>query len=144
VDFIYLRLKQDRSGHMNTPITAFYAGLLGILFFYLSALVVKNRLSKNILLGDGGDHHFQQVIRAHGNFSEYTPIVIILLFIAEVNLSQSIVLHLAGIALLAGRFLHAFGMRHHSGSSWQRASGIVLTFASLITLSVLNILILYR
>ena len=119
---------------MNTPITAFYAGLLGILFFYLSALVVKSRLSKNILLGDGGDHHFQQVIRAHGNFSEYTPIVIILLFIAEVNLSQSIVLHLAGTALLAGRFLHAFGMRYHSGSSWHIAYGIVLAFASLITL----------
>jgi uncharacterized membrane protein YecN with MAPEG domain len=129
---------------MHTPITAFYAGLLGILFFYLSALVVKGRLSKNVLLGDGGDHHFQQVIRAHGNFSEYTPIVLILLFIAEVNISHPIVLHLAGSALLAGRFLHAFGMRHHSGSSWQRASGILLTFASLVTLSVMNILILYR
>ncbi|AGH43924.1 MAPEG family protein [Paraglaciecola psychrophila] len=129
---------------MHTPITAFYAGLLGILFFYYSALVVKGRLEKKIPLGDGGDHHFQQVIRAHGNFSEYTPIVLILLFIAEVNLSHPIVLHLAGSALLSGRFLHAFGMRRHSGSSWQRASGILLTFASLFTLSVVNILILYR
>jgi uncharacterized membrane protein YecN with MAPEG domain len=129
---------------MHTPITAFYAGLLGILFFYYSALVVKGRLGKKIPLGDGGDQHFQQVIRAHGNFSEYAPIVLILLFIAEVNLSNPIVLHLAGIALLSGRFLHAFGMRRHSGSSWQRASGILLTFASLVTLSVMNILILYR
>jgi uncharacterized membrane protein YecN with MAPEG domain len=129
---------------MHTTITAFYAGLLGILFFYYSALVVKGRLGKKIPLGDGGDQHFQQVIRAHGNFSEYTPIVLILLFIAEVNLSNPIVLHLAGIALLSGRFLHAFGMRRHSGSSWQRASGILLTFASLVTLSVMNILILYR
>jgi uncharacterized membrane protein YecN with MAPEG domain len=129
---------------MHTPITAFYAGLLGILFFYYSVLVVKGRSGKKIPLGDGGDHHFQQVIRAHGNFSEYTPIVLILLFIAEVNLSNPIVLHLAGSALLFGRFLHAFGMRRHSGSSWQRASGILLTFASLFTLSVMNILILYR
>lgn len=128
---------------MHTPITAFYAGLLGILFLYLSALVVKGRFSKKISMGDGGDHHFQQVIRAHGNFSEYTPIVLLLLFIAESNLSNSIFLHLAGTALLSGRFIHAFGLRRHSGSSWQRVSGMLLTFASLITLSVMNILILY-
>jgi uncharacterized membrane protein YecN with MAPEG domain len=129
---------------MHTPITAFYAGLLGILFFYFSVLVVKGRFSKKIPIGDGGDHHFQQVIRAHGNFSEYTPIVLILLFIAEVNLSHPILLHLAGIALLFGRFIHAFGLRRHSGSSWQRISGMLLTFASLITLSVMNLFILYR
>ena len=129
---------------MHTPITAFYAGLLGILFFYFSVLVVKGRFSKKISLGDGGDHHFQQVIRAHGNFSEYTAIVLILLFVAEVNLSNSIILHLAGTALLSGRFLHAFGLRRHSGSSWQRISGMLLTFASLLTLSVMNILVLYR
>ena len=129
---------------MHTPITAFYAGLLGILFFYFSVLVVKGRFTKKISLGDGGDHHLQQMIRAHGNFSEYTPIVLILLFIAEINLSNSIILHLAGTALLSGRFIHAFGLRRHSGISWQRISGMLLTFASLITLSVLNILILYR
>jgi uncharacterized membrane protein YecN with MAPEG domain len=129
---------------MHTPITAFYAGLLGILFFYFSALVVKGRFSKKITLGDGGDHHFQQVIRAHGNFSEYTPIVLILLFIAEVNLSNPILLHLAGTALLFGRFIHAFGLRRHSGSSWQRVSGMLLTFASLLGLSILNILVLYK
>tara|TARA_B110000902_G_scaffold236603_1_gene282887 strand:+ start:616 stop:1005 length:390 start_codon:yes stop_codon:yes gene_type:complete len=129
---------------MHTPITAFYAGLLGILFLYLSVLVIKGRFSKKISLGNGGDHHFQQVIRAHGNFSEYTPIVLILLFVAEVNLSHPIILHLAGTALLSGRFLHAFGLRRHSGSSWQRISGMLLTFASLIILSVINILVLYR
>jgi uncharacterized membrane protein YecN with MAPEG domain len=117
--------------------------LLGILFLYLLALVVKGRFSKKISMGDGGDHHFQQVIHAHGNVSEYTPIVLLLLFIAESNLSHPIFLHLAGTALLSERFIHAFGLRRHSGSSWQRVSGILLTFASLITLSVMNILILY-
>jgi hypothetical protein len=50
---------------MHTPITAFYAGLLGILFLYYSALVVKGRLGKKIPLGDGGDKHFQQLIHAY-------------------------------------------------------------------------------
>lgn len=128
---------------MHTPISAFYAGLLGILFFYFSVIVIRGRFSKKISLGDGGDHHFQQVIRAHGNFSEYTPLILILLFIAEINGSDTVLLHLAGTALLVGRFIHAFGLRRHPGPSWQRISGMLLTFASLLCLSVLNILVLY-
>jgi hypothetical protein len=128
---------------MHTPISAFYAGLLGILFFYFSVIVVKGRLDRKVSLGDGGDHHLVQVIRAHGNFTEYTPLVLILLFIAEVNGTNAMLLHLCGTALLAGRFIHAFGLRRHAGPSWQRVTGMLLTFASLIALSLLNILILY-
>jgi uncharacterized membrane protein YecN with MAPEG domain len=130
--------------YTNYSFLCMVVGYFVFLFFYFSVLVVKGRFCKKIPLGDGGDHHFQQVISAYGNFSEYTPIVLILLFIAEVNLSDPIFLHLAGTALLSGRFLHAFGLRRHSGASWQMAAGILLTFASLITLSVMNILILYR
>ena len=129
---------------MHTPITAFYAGLLGIFLLYLSGLVVAGRFKKQISLGDGGDFHFHQVIRAHGNFTEYTPIILILLFVAEVNGSNSILLHCAGSALLFGRFIHSFGLRRHSGLSWQRVAGMLMTFASLVTLSVLNILVLYK
>lgn len=128
---------------MHTPITAFYGGLLAILFFYLSALVIKGRKDKKIGIGDGGDKHFQQLIRAHGNFSEYTPICLILLFVAEVNGSDVSLLHAAGIALLSGRFFHAFGLRRHAGVSWQRFFGMCATFSALIGLAVLNILILY-
>lgn len=128
---------------MHTPITAFYAGLLGILFFYLSALVIRGRRNKQISLGDGGDKHFQQVIRAHGNFSEYTPIILILLFVAEVNGTNGVLLHCAGSAVLFGRFVHAFGLRRHAGTSWQRIFGMLATFSSLIALAVLNIMVLY-
>jgi uncharacterized membrane protein YecN with MAPEG domain len=129
---------------MSTPITAFYAGLLGILFFYLSVLVVKGRFSKKIPLGDGGDKHFLQLIRAHGNFIEYTPIILILLFVAEVNTTDPLLLHCAGTTLLFGRFIHAFGLRRHSGASWQRTIGVIATFVSLVILSILNVLIVYR
>lgn len=129
---------------MSTPITAFYAGLLGILFFYLSVLVIKGRRSKKISLGVGGDKHFEQVVRAHGNFAEYTGITLLLLFIAEVNDTEAMYLHIAGSALLFGRFIHAFGLRRHAGVSWQRILGMLMTFVALISLSILNILVLYR
>ncbi len=128
---------------MHTPVTAFYAGLLGILFFYYSVIVIRARLSKRVSLGDGGDKQVQQLMRAHGNFSEYTPLILILLFVAEVNGAASLHLHLAGGMLLAGRFIHAFALRRIAGPSWQRVAGMSLTFLALLVLSIMNILILY-
>lgn len=128
---------------LQTHITAFYGGLLGITFMYLSILVIRGRRSKKISLGDGGDQHFLGVIRAHANFAEYVPLILVLMLVAEINLANSWLLHSVGTALLLGRIIHAYGLRHHSGLSWQRISGMVLTFAALIGVSVQNIVFLY-
>ena len=66
---------------LHTPITAFYGGLLGITFMYLSILVIQGRRSGKISLGDGGDNHFLGVIRAHANFAEYVPLILSLIHI---------------------------------------------------------------
>ena len=128
---------------LYTHITAFYGGLLGITFMYLSILVIQRRQSQKISLGDGGDQHFLGVIRAHANFAEYVPLILVLMLVAEINAANTWVLHSAGTALLVGRIIHAYGLRHHSGVSWQRISGMMLTFAALIGLSVQNIVFLY-
>ncbi|GAA6186460.1 MULTISPECIES: MAPEG family protein [Aliiglaciecola] len=128
---------------MSTPITAFYAGLLGITFFYLSILVIKQRRGRKVSLGDGGDSHFLGIIRAHGNFAEYVPLILVLLLVAELNQGNHLILHAIGSLLLLGRIIHAYGLRHHTGVSWQRLWGMLMTFASLVGASVLNILTLY-
>ncbi|MBJ2138733.1 MAPEG family protein [Paraglaciecola chathamensis] len=128
---------------LHTPITAFYGGLLGITFMYLSILVIQGRRSGKISLGDGGDNHFLGVIRAHANFAEYVPLILVLMLVAEINQAHVAVLHSAGVALLIGRLVHAYGLKHHSGASWQRVSGMLLTFIALIGLSIQNIVFLY-
>lgn len=128
---------------MHTPITAFYAGLLAMLFLYLSALVIANRRGKKISLGDGGDKHFLQFIRAHGNFSEYVPLVLVMQLIAEINNSDPFLVHLVGLTLLFGRLIHCFGLRRHTGASWQRLVGMLLTFAAMIIAAILNLTVLY-
>ncbi|WP_339770728.1 MAPEG family protein [uncultured Paraglaciecola sp.] len=128
---------------LHTPITAFYGGLLGITFMYLSILVIKGRRSAKISLGHGDNPHFLGVIRAHGNFAEYVPLILILMLVAEINSAHEAVLHVTGAALVIGRIVHAYGLKHHSGVSWQRVSGMMLTFAALIGLSVQNIVFLY-
>ncbi len=128
---------------MHTPITAFYAGLLAITFVYLSILVVKQRKSKKVSLGDGGDAHLSAYMRAHGNFAEYVPLSLVLIFIAEVNDTSAVLLHILGSALLIGRLIHAYGLTNHSGASWQRIWGMLLTFLVLLGGAVLNLWILY-
>ena len=128
---------------MITPITAFYGGMLGITFLYLSILVVMRRRSTKTSLGDGGDHHFLGVIRAHGNFAEYVPLTLILMLVAELNLAHYLLLHFVGGTLLIGRIVHAYGLRHHTGASWQRIYGMLLTFGSLLVISIQNIVFLY-
>lgn len=129
---------------MSTPITGFYAGLLAIIYVYLSFIVIHHRRKNKIGLGDGGDRHFQQLIRSHGNFAEYVPITLILMLVAEINSSNLIALHASGVAILFGRLSHAYGLRHHYGASWQRIWGGGLTFASIFTLAVLNLYVLYH
>lgn len=128
---------------MHTPITAFYAGLLGLLFFYLTALVVHGRFTKKIALGDNDDKHFRQLVRAHGNFAEYTALILVLMLIAEINQAQPMYLHIAGSCLLFGRIAHFLGLQRHAGISWQRMVGMILTFAALLSSAVLNLLLLY-
>lgn len=139
---IHTELRNDRF-MLQTHITAFYGGLLGITFMYLSILVINGRRSAKISLGDGGNPHFLGLIRAHGNFAEYVPLILVLMLVAEINLAPSWVLHSAGVALLIGRIIHAYGLRNHSGASWQRISGMLLTFTALLCVSIQNVVLLY-
>jgi uncharacterized membrane protein YecN with MAPEG domain len=128
---------------MLIPITAFYAGLLGAFYLYLSAVVSANRRREKVSLGDGETRHFQQIIRSHGNFSEYVPLVLILMLVAELNGGHFWLLQISGNAILFGRLLHAYGLRHHYGASWQRLWGAGLTYVSIAILSAANLLTLY-
>lgn len=128
---------------MDTPIVAFYAGLLSVVYLYLTIIVILNRREKKIGLGDGGDRHFLQIVRVHGNFSEYVPLILVLFLIAEINQANQIMLHICGVAILFGRLIHAYGLRRHFGSSWQRVTGGGLTILTLLLLAVMNLLVLY-
>ena len=126
-----------------TPVTAFYAGLLGALYIYLCLLVIVQRKEKKIGLGDGGDKHFLQVMRVQGNFAEYVPFALVLMLIAEINHSGYVWLHTVGVMLLVARLLHAYGIRQSSGVSWQRFCGTLFTYIVFFILITLNILVVY-
>lgn len=129
---------------MTIPITTFYAALLGVVLVYLSLMVIKRRKELAVGIGDGGERHLQQDIRVHANFVEYVPFTLFLLLLAELNHMPVWFLHLTGVGLLLARLMHAYGLRHHHGYSWQRFYGTLLTFIILLALIIGNLVLFYK
>lgn len=128
---------------MSLPITAFYASLLALCYLYLSFSVIGARRGARVSVGDGGNSDLARAVRVHGNFSEYVPITLILLACLESLAPQQWVLHAGACALLFGRLLHAYGLRHHEGVSWQRIAGMLLTFSSMLFLAGTNLFMIH-
>src|SRR5256885_16360168 len=65
------------------PITALYAGVLGILLVVISARVSVLRAKFKVMFGDGGKEPLMRAIRAQGNFTEYVPLALLLIGMVE-------------------------------------------------------------
>jgi len=120
-------------------ITAFYAGLLGLLYLVLSLRVVQLR-RRGISLGDGGDPRMTRVIRGHANLAEYVPLILVLMLILELGRTSLYVLHALGITLLVGRVLHGYALSFTAHFRAGRFWGAALTFAVLLVAAVLCLL----
>jgi uncharacterized membrane protein YecN with MAPEG domain len=92
------------------PITAFYASILALLFILLSMRVIAQRREARVEIGHGESPQLLRRMRVHANFAEYVPIALILIALAESLKAPSVVLHLLGLVLLAGRVVHAYGL----------------------------------
>ena len=87
--------------------TSIYAGFCGLFMAWLALQAIKIRRASKVKLGDNGNFELQSAIRAHGNFAEYMPIAIILLFLLEYNGAPILAIHLIGNTFLVGRWIHA-------------------------------------
>lgn len=121
---------------MSLAVTALYAGALGVLFVGLSLNVIRVRRIENVNLGSQGKPRLGRAIRAHANFAEYVPLVLLLMGIAELSETPVWRLHLMGSGLLIGRFVHAYCFALTDGHLLSRVVGIALTFAALIAATV--------
>ncbi len=112
--------------------TATYAALLGILFFVLSVRIIILRYRHQVSLGDGDNKILRRAIRAHANFIEYTPFILLLIFFAELQGGAQWLLHLLGAGLLLGRTVHAAAISRVPEVTVLRVAGMTLTFAVLL------------
>ncbi|MTI16903.1 glutathione metabolism protein [Rhodobacteraceae bacterium RKSG542] len=112
-------------------ITPIYAGVLALLFLWLSYKVVAARHETKISLGHDDDRMMLKRMRAHANFAEYVPLTLLLMLMMEMMAAFAFVLHGIGLLLLAGRGLHAFALTSKPQNLRLRALGMMCTFTAL-------------
>lgn len=121
---------------MHPPVvTAVYAGIAGLMLLVLAGLVVRARWRYGTGLGVGSDPGMERAVRVHANFTEYVPLALVLMLLAELNGLPTVLLHLAGLLLLASRALHAWGLSRVSGRSFGRFYGTAGTWLVVLGLS---------
>lgn len=120
---------------MAAPVTAVYAALAALMLLVLGGLVVRARWTTRTALGVGTDPRMERAVRVHANFVEYVPLALLLLLLAELNDVPGPGLHAAGVALLASRALHAWGLSRHSARSFGRFWGTLGTWLVLLALA---------
>ena len=125
---------------MNLPsITAAYLGVLALLYAVLGLQVSRLRQGNQVLFGDGGNIKLRSAIRAHANFAEYVPLIVLMVALLEMSGMGALRVHLLMAALLAARLAHPLGM-YVGPRSLQfqicRVGGILLTLLVLVASAV--------
>ena len=121
-------------------ITALYASLLTLWLVLLSFRVIALRGSPvfgflNIDTDD--DEMLQRAIRAHGNLTEYAPMMVILLYLLETSGTGAMTLHGLGLAFLIGRLMHGICFGFMKSSMPLRIGGTALTLTPLLVAGII-------
>jgi uncharacterized protein len=123
---------------MPVAITALYAGILALLLVALAVNVTMHRNRLGVTFGDGAKPEMMRMIRVHGNSVEYVPIGVVLMGLYELNHGLPVALHVTGIALIVSRLIYVAGIWNSDRPTAGRGIGIVLTWATIVALAVLN------
>ena len=126
---------------MTMPaITATYLGVLGLLYAFLGLRVARFRRGNKIAFGDADNLYLRSAIRAHANFAEYVPIIVIMNALLEMGGAPAAQMHVLLGTLTLSRVLHPFGM-HAKPMTPQfivgRIVGVILTFFVLVASALL-------
>tara|TARA_B100000900_G_scaffold25971_2_gene20170 strand:- start:231 stop:617 length:387 start_codon:yes stop_codon:yes gene_type:complete len=91
----------------QTSALALHVGLNLILTFLLALNVVRHRFK-----GDSADQvMLEKAVRAHGNNTEYVPIVLIGLGVIAMTGASAQTISILGASLLVARVFHAYGIQ---------------------------------
>ena len=130
----------------NIPLTSLFASLFTIFYLFLSFRIGYLRGSPVMKLIFRMDKKvpttkLDRNVRAHGNFSEYVPLFLILLYIFEsVGLVSFNYLLIICLVFSYGRVAHAICFAFYDHNPFLRISGMVSTYLSLALLSILLLL----
>ena len=118
---------------VRIAIVAFYVGLNALLLLVLAYNVGNRRGAQDKLQpGDMGDAALTRAIRAHSNFAEHAPLVLLLLVLLALLGVEPFWLHLYGGGFTVGRVIGAFGMMREKHPNALRFIGNLVTGLALL------------
>ncbi len=119
---------------LSLPITLTIAAGAALVNIWLMIRCGKARGTAKVSIGDGGDDFLIRRMRAHANFVESTPFVLILIAAIEASQGSPNWLWYVGIAFIFGRLAHGLGM---DGGTFEkgRMVGTLITMLSLLGLA---------
>lgn len=121
---------------MSALVTAFYAGLCGLLAVLLANHVLYVRLRS----ASQPKWRPDAVLRVQANFVENVPLALLLLLMMELNGTSHSILHVLGVSLITFRLLHAWGLSRNEGANYPRLIGAQGTF---LLLSIMAVSLVY-
>jgi uncharacterized membrane protein YecN with MAPEG domain len=124
---------------MPLPLTSLYAAILALIIVALGINVTVHRVKLQVSLGDGGNPQMLRMIRLHGNAIEYLPLSLLLMALYELNGGLHWILHVIGIALIAGRLIQTAAMWGTEIPKPGRGIGQTTTWLSIAVLALLNL-----
>lgn len=119
------------------------AALAGLITGWLGWRCGSIRVKDKILHGDGGNGLLYRRMRAQSNFTEYTPIALVLILLLDLAGQDGWLLDLSALAFMLGRVLHALGM-DGEGPTRPRMIGMLLTLPLLLLWAVWAALVAFR
>ena len=117
-------------------ITLLYAAIGTFIYIFLSIFVMMGRFKFKVSVGDGGSEGMLRRVRMHANAAEYLPLYIIMSLVIEISSGSALFLHVVGIAFMAGRVFHPFGIAKKKAPNLPRFLGINLTIWTLLAMAV--------
>jgi len=127
------------------PITLTIAGAAALVNIWLMIRVGQVRTSEEVSVGDGGNDKVIRRMRAHANFGESTPLVLILLGLVEMSSGAGVSpfwLWAVGGLFILGRIAHGLGM-DDGGLAKGRFIGTIVSMLTLLGLAIYAITIPY-
>ncbi len=116
------------------------AAAAAVLNLWISIRVGQIRQVAKVSVGDGGDERLLRRMRAHANFIENTPLVLILIAVIEMTGKGATWLAVVGGLFMLGRVAHAIGMDGNAAQKL-RGAGTAITMLTQIGLAVVAVLI---
>ena len=118
------------------------ASLLALWLLTLSLRVISLRRAAASNSSDEHQQKLKRAIRGQANLTEYAPVFLLLLFLAESHSDNQLYLAAVAALFVLGRLLHGIVFAYMSHNMLLRVGGTVLTLTSIALLALGNLLLL--